>query len=170
MEKMDVPILHDWENHSPDWWMGSNTQPISKETLMQFIVGNPDLYRDRQCRWMLDCKSSEGNWTTVGAVDLYEFEPRQQRAGVAVHIDKGHRRQGHATAGLQLLTAFVRQHLGLRQTFAEVPSNHGASIRLFQKAGYRETGRREQWLRTPDGTWLDVITLQHFHEQTATLP
>jgi hypothetical protein len=33
---------------------------------------------------------------------------------------------------------------------------------LFQRAGYRTTGRREQWIRTPQGGWSDVVTLQLF--------
>ena len=50
----------------------------------------------------------------------------------------------------------------MRQLYAEVPAHHDASLRLFGRAGYRTTGRREQWIRTPQGGWSDVVTLQLF--------
>ena len=88
MEPRDVSQLHAWENASEDWWMGASVQPISMEAMQQFATGQHDLYRDRQLRWMLDALLSEGEWNTVGAVDLYDFDPRQRRAGVAIHVDQ----------------------------------------------------------------------------------
>ena len=129
--------------------------------MTQFATGNHDLYRDRQWRWMLDTRDAPGSpWRTVGALDLYDFEPRQLRAGVAVHIDVSERRAGHAIAGLALLRDHASSHLGLRQLYAEVPAHHDASLRLFGRVG--TTGRREQWIRTPQGGWSDVVTLQLF--------
>lgn len=163
MELADVQALHAWENASDDWWMGASILPVSVEAMTQFATGNHDLYRDRQWRWMLDTREAPGApWQTVGAVDLYDFEPRQLRAGVAVHIDADARRSGHAQAGLSILQDHASSHLGLKQLYAEVPANHEASLGLFQKAGYRATGRREQWIRTPQGGWSDVVTLQLF--------
>ena len=166
MELADVQALHAWENASEDWWMGASILPVSVEAMTQFATGNHDLYRDRQWRWMLDSREAPGApWQTVGAVDLYDFEPRQLRAGVAVHIDADARRSGHARAGLSILQDHASSHLGLKQLYAEVPVNHEASLGLFQKAGYRTTGHREQWIRTPQGGWSDVVTLQLFLDE-----
>ena len=88
MELADVQALHSWENASEDWWMGASVLPVSVEAMTQFATGNHDLYRDRQWRWMLDtCDSPGSPWRTVGALALYDCEPRQLRAGVAVHTD-----------------------------------------------------------------------------------
>ena len=163
MELADVQALHAWENASEDWWMGASVLPVSVEAMTRFATGNHDLYRDRQWRWMLETRDALGSpWRTVGALYLYDFEPRQLRAGVAVHIDVSERRAGHALAGLALLRDHAWSHLGLRQLYAEVPAHHDASMGLFQRAGYRTTGRREQWIRTPQGRWSDVVTLQLF--------
>ena len=38
---------------------------------------------------MLDTKV-EGIWVTVGAVDLYDFDPRNKRAGVGIVVDENY--------------------------------------------------------------------------------
>ena len=165
MESDDVVRLHAWENASEDWWMGASISPISREAMHGFVTGNQDLYRDRQLRFMLDAVDPSGStegWMAVGAVDLYDFEPRQLRAGVGLHVDSAHRREGHGLAGLTLLAAYASKHLGLHQIYAEVPSSHAASLSLFERAGYLETGRRQAWIRKPDGSWEDTVTLQRF--------
>jgi diamine N-acetyltransferase len=169
LESSDVPVLYAWENDSADWWMGASVLPISREAMASFASGNHDLYRDRQLRWMLDARQdAEQPWHAVGAVDLYDFDPRQLRAGVAVHIDPSRRRQGHARAGLTLLDAYVRTHLGLHQVYAEVPATHVASLSLFVQLGFVETGRRESWIRLPEGAWSDVVTLQRIYPTSTT--
>ena len=119
---------------------------------------------------MLDTREALSPWRTVGAVDLYDFEPRQLRAGVAVHIDADARRSGHAQAGAVHLARPRFVAFGFEAIVAEVPANHEASPGLFQKAGYRATGRREQWIRTPQGGWNDVVTLQLLDENRLETP
>ena len=141
--------------------MGASVSPISVEAMRRFANGNHDLYQDRQLRLMLDALAeNQADWLTVGAVDLYDFEPRHLRAGVALHVDRDVRRHGHGLQGLVLLSAYAHRHLGLRQLYAEVPSSHHASIALFRKAGYLETGRRSSWIRGAEDGWEDVLTLQ----------
>ena len=167
METKDIDLLCAWENDSFDWWMGATLQPVSREAMTQFVQGTNDLYHARQCRWMLDRNTSEG-WQTAGALDLYDFEPRQGRAGVAVHIERDFRQQGHALAGLTLLANYALQHLGLNQLYAEIPASHHASRSLFAKAGFKETGVRKRWVRTRDGKWDDLITCQLWFESALT--
>ena len=167
METTDVDLLCAWENDSSDWWMGATLQPVSREAMTLFVQGSSDLYHARQCRWMLDHKTSEG-WQTTGALDLYDFDPRQSRAGVAVHVAREFRQHGHALAGLTLLAKYAQQHLGLNQLYAEIPASHHASRGLFTKAGYEETGTRKRWVRTPDGQWDDLITCQLWFESDST--
>ena len=169
MEPEDVIQLHAWENSSNDWWMGASVTPIGMSAMRRFVEGTHDLYQDRQLRLMLDVLGQGSNFPsakTIAAIDLYDFDPRQLRAGVAVHVDAEHRRQGHAREGLALLSKYAQQHLGLRQLYAEIPARHKASVGLFESAGYTVTGRRNQWIRTPDGAWEDVLTLQCLFENS----
>jgi diamine N-acetyltransferase len=160
MEPADVDLLMAWENASEDWWVGATLSPISRAAMTTFVNGGQDLFEARQIRWMVDARH-EDSWRTVGAVDLYDFDPRQLRAGVAIHVDDAHRRQGHAHGALQLMLNYAGHHLHLRQVYAEIPGGHRGSLDLFCKAGFGHESIRSSWIRTPEGVWTDVHTLQH---------
>ena len=159
LEPSDVATLVSWENNSDEWWMGAATAPVSKASVQQFVEGNQDIYAQRQLRWMLDAQI-DGGWTSVGAMDLYDFDPRQRRAGVAVHIDSLHRRQGHALAGVALMKAYASRHLHLHQLYAEIPGGHQGSLALFAQSDFVEVSHRKQWVLQPNGEWSDVVTAQ----------
>ena len=166
MEPADVDLLMTWENASEDWWMGATLSPISRAAMTAFVEGRQDLFEARQIRWMVDARHGDA-WRTVGAVDLYDFDPRQLRAGVAIHVDAGHRRQGHAQGALQRMLAYAGNHLHLRQVYAEIPAGHAGSLDLFRKAGFGHESVRTSWIRTSKGLWTDVHTLQHvFNKDT----
>ena len=160
MEPADVDLLMTWENASEDWWMGATLSPISRAAMTAFVEGRQDLFEARQIRWMVDARHGDA-WRTVGAVDLYDFDPRQLRAGVAIHVNDGHRRQGHAKGAIQRVLAYASSHLHLRQVYAEIPAGHEGSLDLFHKAGFGHESVRTSWIRTPKGLWTDVHTLQH---------
>ena len=69
IEPSDVDLIHDWENDSSTWWLGSTITPFSKEVLMRFATGDHDLFRDKQLRLILDEKLKNEKWEVVGAVE-----------------------------------------------------------------------------------------------------
>lgn len=155
MEPGDAPFLFDLENRPDEWWMGAQVAPMSQETLIQYIRGDHDLYRDQQMRMILETESG----TRVAAVDLYQFDPRNRRAGVGIAVAHAHRRQGHAAAGLRLLLPYAFNHLGLHQLWAEIPAAHEGSLSLFATAGFEACGRLKDWILTPEG-WSDAVCVQ----------
>ena len=108
---------------------------------------------------MLDYKDEVHGWKTVGAVDLYDFDIRNLRAGVGVTIEEAERKNGHALAGLQLLNDYSFKHLGLHQLYAEVPADHLPSKKLFQKAEYIACELRKEWVKGTN-KWGDVVLFQ----------
>ena len=162
IEPSDVDKLLLWENDASTWWLGASLFPYSKALITKYAEGDHDIFRDKQLRFMLDTKV-EDIWVTVGAVDLYDFDPRNKRAGVGIVVDENYRRQGHALEGLVLLSNFAFGHLGFHQLFAEVPINHNSSINLFTKAGYSKGESRKDWVMK-EGTWIDVILMQKIEQ------
>ena len=150
-----------WENDASTWWLGSVTAPFSRALLERFIESGQDIYADKQIRFMLDSKSS-GYWTIVGAVDIYDFDPRNLRAGVGIIIDENHRRSGHASNGLNLLKGYAFKYLSLHQLYAEVPVSNTASFRLFQNSGYVMSEKKSDWIKGDKG-WEDVLCMQLFN-------
>ena len=165
IEPEDVDNLLRWENDSESWWLGASITPYSKATLLKFATGDHDLYRDRQMRFMLDYKNIQGDWATVGAIDVYDFDVRNLRAGIGVIVDAKSRRKGHAQAGLALIANYTNVHLGLNHIYAEVPAQHEASRNLFHKSGYQACELRKQWVKGVEG-WEDVILMQFFNRKS----
>jgi diamine N-acetyltransferase len=163
IEPGDVEQLLAWENDASTWWLGASLSPYSKAVMIKYSEGGHDIYRDKQLRLILDACNEEGQWRTVGAVDLYDYDPRNHRAGVGIVVDQLERRNGHAFVGLELLSKYAFEHLGVHQLYAEVPGGHEPSIGLFKKAGYVGDEVRKDWVRK-GSIWKDVILLQKFAE------
>ena len=82
-------------------------------------------------------------------------------AGVAeasVYVGSCHRNQG---IGLVLLQALIEvsEKNGIWTLQAGIFPENAASLRLVQKCGFREVGRRER-LGKLDGVWRDVLLLE----------
>ena len=71
LEPSDSAFLFQLENASDEWWLGATIAPLGLATLEQFANGQHDLYRDLQLRLMI----TTADGTTVGTVDLYQYEP-----------------------------------------------------------------------------------------------
>ena len=157
MEPEDTDLLFRMENDSKDWWMGSTLNPISRATLRNFTSGQHDLWRDLQLRLMID--SLETETKTIGAVDLYQLDPRNSRAGVGIVILESQRQKGHAQNSLRLLVQYAFEHLGLNQLWAEIPETNGISLSIFEAVGFVETGTLRQWIRHQD-EWVNAKWVQ----------
>ena len=80
-------------------------------------------------------------------------------------VDPAHQRSGQ---GQRLLGDFeaAAASRGARRAFLEVASANGAARRLYQRAGWRDVGRREGYYRLADGTKSDAILLEKPLEQS----
>ncbi len=74
---------------------------------------------------------------------------------LAVHPD--HRRKGRGRA---LLSTYENEAVrrGATRSFLEVSSANHAAITLYAQAGYRQTGQRPGYYRTPDGGRIAALT------------
>jgi ribosomal-protein-alanine N-acetyltransferase len=49
---------------------------------------------------------------------------------------------------------------GIRTVFLEVEENNQPAVKLYQRAGFRVVGRREQYYREPSGQLLAALVMQ----------
>lgn len=150
-EPEDLDYLYQWEN-DPEIWQVSNTlAPFSRFTMKSYIESaNLDIYAAKQLRLMIDLKGLTP--LTIGTIDLFDFDPYHNRAGIGILIgDKKNRRQGFAEESLGLLINYCFQVLFLHQLYCNISSNNMASISLFQKKGFVKTGEKKDWLKTING-------------------
>ncbi|WP_372947831.1 GNAT family N-acetyltransferase [Mariniphaga sp.] len=157
LEPDDIELLYRWENNMEVWELSNTHTPYSKYVLAEYIKNSvKDIYETKQLRLIIE------NWEKhpVGAVDLFDFDPFHQRAGVGILIHSTEdRNRGFATDALEALSKYAIHALGLKQLYANIAADNLQSIRLFEKTGFIQTGIKKEWLKTISG-WKDEILFQ----------
>ena len=157
LEPSDVDLLYAWENDTSIWDVSSTIIPFSKNTIRNYINNSQtDIYEAKQLRLMIDDKSSQ---STIGAIDLYEFDPHNRRAGIGIFVIKEYQNRGFATKSLQLLLHYCKTMLLMHQVYAEVPYKNEISMALFANAGFQQSGVRKDWLLRGQ-EYEDVVVMQ----------
>ena len=159
VEPGDLDTLYKWENDPAVWPVSGTTEPFSRHQMERFIAErqDPGIFRAGQLRLMIETRS---DGRAVGAVDLFDVDPVHRRGGVGILIySPDDRRQGFAADTLGILCDYARQTLRLHQLWSTVGADNEASLQLFRRAGFTQSGTRRDWLWTPDG-YTDEILFQ----------
>lgn len=160
VEPGDIETLYLLENEPDILREGASALPVSRFTLEQYVMDvEKDIYKYRQLRFMIDALD-KSTPLSVGAADLFDFDPLHRRAGVGIAVMKEYRRQGYALGALWLLCDYGFSVLGLHQLYCSVAEQNTASFDLFQKAGFEISGFRNDWLFR-DEKWQKEILLQN---------
>lgn len=181
MRDDDLELLFDWENRPELDYLGNEHEPLTEAQLSHFINHSTgDIYTDGQLRLMIDIKDSSPSLhqkdelstlsgqedslaalaMTVGCIDLFEFDPYNQRAGVGILIaDNEHRKQGYAAESLSLLTNYCFEVLNFKQLYCHIPVDNEASVRLFTSLGFEQTGRCKDWVKKGN-EFIDAVFMQ----------
>jgi len=160
LEPSDVDLLYGWENNSNIWSVSNTLVPFSRFVLEKYIADSHlDIFQARQLRLMIDLVGA-GHNETIGAIDLYDFDPMNKRAGIGILIsDEKYRNKGYATEALGLLINYSFDILQLHQIFCYIDCDNKISINLFEKFRFKITGEKKDWNITPEG-WKSEFMLQ----------
>lgn len=159
LEPDDLDFLYALENDRTIWAVSDTLAPISRHALREYLRhAAADFYEVRQLRLVV----ASVDWgQAVGVVDLFDFDPRHQRAGVGITIRRSERRRGYAWHTLQLVKEHAREVLHLHQLYCTIAQDNRASISLFKKAGFRQVGVRQEWLRDAASSgWVNAVEMQ----------
>lgn len=161
VEPEDLEVLFDWENRKSLWQVSNTLAPFSRFVLSKYLESaHQDIYQTRQLRLMIDLVIPGESQKTIGAIDLFDFEPLHQRAGVGILIaEQGDRGKGYASAALDELLEYCFNTLQLKQLYCNISTDNQTSLNLFKKHGFLEIGVKKQWNKTPDG-FADEVMLQ----------
>ncbi len=160
LEPEDIDLLYKWENDKDIWQVSNTVTPFSRFVLTKYIESaHLDIYQTRQLRLMID--SFEGGETkTVGAIDLFDFEPLHSRAGIGILIAESEdRNRGYAGATLNMLLNYLKDVLHLHQVYCNILVNNTVSIALFKKHGFSVVGTKKDWINGSAG-YIDEILFQ----------
>ncbi len=158
LEPEDIDILYKWENDTDVWRVSNTIAPFSKYMLKRFIEDQRrDIYETRQLRLIVESKA---DGRPVGAIDLFDLDPYNARAGVGILIYRTRDQQkGYASEALSLLIRYGFQVLQLNQLYCNIASNNLRSLSLFKSKGFSIIGLKREWTRTT-ADWQDEYMLQ----------
>jgi diamine N-acetyltransferase len=160
LEPDDIDLLYNWENDADIWHLSNTLTPFSRFDLEQYVLNAAkDVHTDKQVRLMIVEKSGSA---TVGAIDLFEFNPLNQRIGVGILIAEAYRNKGFASEAVELVIRYCFDILRVHQVFANITEDNPDSIRLFEKKGFIRSGIKKDWLLKNE-IWVDEYFYQCFN-------
>lgn len=148
-EPEDLELLYKWENDSKYWLLSNTFTPFSKYTLKRYIENShKTIFEAGQVRLMIDHIREK---TTIGTIDLFDFDAFHKRAGIGILIDADYRKKGYASMALKCLIDYCFKTLGLHQLYCNILENNCESIELFGKQGFTRIGIKKDWIKSAEG-------------------
>ncbi|MCB0470549.1 MAG: GNAT family N-acetyltransferase [Flavobacteriaceae bacterium] len=160
LEPEDLEFLFDVEN-TESFWEISNTQaPFSRHILEQYLLNSyKDIYEAKQLRLVI----SDYDDKPLGLIDLFDFDPKNKRAGIGILIHEAESRsKGFGREALGLLVKYCFHQLDLRQLYCHISEDNKSSLKLFKSEGFEVVGLMKDW-NFYNGTYKNVYFLQHIN-------
>ncbi len=144
LEPEDLDFVYTIENNETIWEVSNTQTPYSRFLIMQYLENaHQDIYNAKQLRLAI-CKND--TFEAVGLIDLFDFDPKNNRAGIGIVIENNqNRNQGIGQESLSLIIKYAFTHLNLHQLYANIGSNNEASLKLFSKFGFQKIGTKKEW-------------------------
>lgn len=163
LEPDDLEFVFAVENDETIWEVSNTQTPYSKFLIKRYLENaQQDIYEARQLRLAI-CKN--GSFNAFGLIDLFDFDARNQRAGIGIVIkEMAERGNGHGSEALDLLIKFSFGQLGLHQLYANIDPANAHSVGLFTKFGFSRIGIKKQWNRV-NGQFKDEALYQLINNQ-----
>lgn len=164
LEPGDAATIYNWENDHDVWQVSNTIAPYSHFDVEQYIINSGDIFASKQLRLIIIL--TDNPEITVGAADLFDFDPLHRRAEIGILIDKDYRGKGYAQEAIEMLKEYAFNTLNLHQLYCHVPTHREINIHLFNKCGFEITGTRKQWRWTSD-RWTDEYIMQLIHQTSS---
>ncbi|WP_083634324.1 GNAT family N-acetyltransferase [Saccharicrinis aurantiacus] len=145
VEPEDINTLYELENKMELWVASETLVPFSRFQLKQYIASmNNDIYENKELRLIVEIDHNDQK-AVAGIIDLFDFDPFHNRAGVGIIVNKKFQNRGVASKALELLIKYSFQHLGIHQLYCSVITSNKASVKLFENKGFTLMGTRKEW-------------------------
>ncbi len=163
LEPVDLEFIYAVENDEKVWEVSHTQTPYSRFLVRQYLENaHQDIYEAKQLRLAICLNDTD---IAVGLIDLFEFDPKNNRAGIGILIkNNDNRNQGVGTESLELLIKYAFYHLNLNQLYANIDTENEASLKLFTKFGFQKIGIKKQW-NLVNGIYKDEAIFQVLKSQ-----
>ena len=164
LEPNDLEFIYAIENDQRIWEVSNTQTPYSRFLVKQYLENaHQDIYEAKQLRLAI-CQHED--FPALGLIDLFDFDPKNNRAGVGIVIQNdANRNQNIGSEALDLLIHYSFYNLNLHQLYANIGCENEASIALFTKFGFQKIGEKKDWILV-NGVYKDEAIFQLINNQT----
>jgi diamine N-acetyltransferase len=158
LEPEDLVFIYRIENDENIWEVSNTQTPYSKFLITQYLENaHQDIYEAKQLRLAI-CKIE--NLEAIGLIDLFDFDPKNKRAGVGIIIQNNvDRNNGFGKEALGLMINYAFHQLQLHQLYANIGTENLPSLSLFTTFGFEKIGVKKDWNFT-NNSFHDEVLLQ----------
>ncbi|MFD0933041.1 GNAT family N-acetyltransferase [Psychroflexus salinarum] len=152
----DLDFLELVENDENLWHLSDTLQPFSRPILKEYLDhAHKDIYEAKQMRLVIALHNKQ----PIGFIDLYDFDPKNKRAGLGILILEDYQSKGYGTEALELMLDYAYDVLDLHQLFASIMEDNKRSLKLFKSFGFESIGLKKDW-RYNSGRFQNEYLLQ----------
>lgn len=152
----DLDFLELVENDENLWYLSDTLQPFSRPVLKEYLDNSHrDIYEAKQLRLVVALH----NKLPIGFIDLYDFDPKNKRAGLGILILEDYQSKGYGTEALELMLDYAFDVLDLHQLYATIIEENTHSLKLFKSFGFEMIGLKKDW-RFNSGCFQSEYLLQ----------
>ena len=158
LEPEDLEFVYNIENDEFIWEISHTQTPYSRFLIKQYLENaHQDIYEAKQLRLVICEKETQ---STLGLIDLFDFDPKNLRAGIGILLQHPESRQkGFGSEALDLVIAYAFTHLQLHQLYANISIENEVSLALFAKFGFETIGIKKQWNKVGN-SYKDELLVQ----------
>lgn len=161
IEPEDVEFILEMENDTSLWHLSNTNNPFSRFDIEQYIMlTDKDVFSAKQLRFIIDYSGKEKT-QAIGAIDVFDFDAHNRRAGIGISITKDQRKKGYAGIALDILINYMFNQLSLNQIYCNIGEDNIESIGLFMSRGFKEAGNKKEW-KLRNNKWFDELFFQLF--------
>ncbi|WP_288983809.1 GNAT family protein [uncultured Flavobacterium sp.] len=158
LEPEDLEFVYAIENNESVWEVSNTQTPYSRFLIRQYLENaHQDIYEAKQLRMAICPKNS---FEAIGLIDLFDFDPKNNRAGVGILIsNESNRNKGVGSEVLALIINYAFEQLQLHQLYANIGSDNEISLQLFTKFGFQKIGTKKDWIKV-NNNYKDELLFQ----------
>jgi diamine N-acetyltransferase len=158
LEPNDLDFVYAMENDQNIWEVSNTHTPYSRFLVKQYLENaQQDIYEAKQLRLAI-CQ--EEDFPAIGLIDLFDFDPKNNRAGIGIVIQAlENRKQNVGSEALELLIRYAFYNLNIHQLYANIATQNEASVALFIKFGFQKIGVKKDWTFV-NGSYKDEALFQ----------
>lgn len=152
-----LPLLERWENNLRSVELGGGDPgPVSADMI---AAGWEPLLRGERADWLGFAIYALPDLRLIGHANLRDFNNTHGTAEFGITLgDAGERGKGYGTEAARLLLDFAFRRLNVWNVWLDTAAYNYPAIRAYEKAGFREIGRR-RGARVVAGTRRDIVLM-----------